>query len=287
MAKRTVNVLISNDDGPPSAASPFLETFVDTLKTTLGWNFKVAIPNSQRSWIGKGFLLSNEITLSYFDRRTGLVTNAKPASEDDEQVWTLLDATPSACVNIGLHNVFNIDDIDLVISGPNFGRNASNYSTLSSGTIGAAIEGALLGKKSIALSFAFFSFDDTKNQANVNRACNQAVHVIKNLWENWPEDHAELYNVNIPVIPDGPVPLIHFTTIHRNNFGGVFEEHVDEKDGKTKFRFRPKMPNTEIPEGTDLWAVLNKQISITPMRAAFDIVSHDLDQMNGRIFPKI
>ena len=107
-------------------------------------------------------------------------------------MWTMLDATPSACVNIALHNVFNPNDIDLVIAGPNFGRNASSYSTLSSGTIGAALEGALLGKRAIALSFAFFAFEDTKTKANVDRACAQAVHICKNLYDNWPMDHAEL-----------------------------------------------------------------------------------------------
>ncbi|KAI9341565.1 survival protein sure-like phosphatase/nucleotidase [Zopfochytrium polystomum] len=43
------------------------------------------------------------------------------------------------------------DPIDLVLSGPNFGRNSSAASSTSSGTVGAAIEAALLGKRAIAL----------------------------------------------------------------------------------------------------------------------------------------
>jgi tubulin--tyrosine ligase len=47
--------------------------------------------------------------------------------------------------------------VDLVLSGPNFGRNTTAIFALSSGTIGGALEGAVCGKKAIALSYAFDS----------------------------------------------------------------------------------------------------------------------------------
>src|SRR5271154_1322634 len=56
----------------------------------------------------------------------------------------LIIGTPSTCTNIGLHHVSGEADFDLVISGPNLGRNSSTAFTLSSGTIGAAIEAALV-----------------------------------------------------------------------------------------------------------------------------------------------
>jgi tubulin---tyrosine ligase len=53
--------------------------------------------------------------------------------------------TPSTCTNIGLHHVSGDDaPFDLVISGPNFGRNSSTVFTLGSGTIGGAMEAALV-----------------------------------------------------------------------------------------------------------------------------------------------
>ena len=56
----------------------------------------------------------------------------------------LIVGTPSTCTNIGLHHDSGEADFDLVISGPNFGRNSSTAFTLSSGTIGAAMEAALV-----------------------------------------------------------------------------------------------------------------------------------------------
>jgi 5'/3'-nucleotidase SurE len=58
----------------------------------------------------------------------------------------LIVGTPSTCTNIGLHHVSGEAPFDLVISGPNFGRNSSTVFTLSSGTIGGAMEAALVNK---------------------------------------------------------------------------------------------------------------------------------------------
>src|SRR5271155_790076 len=53
--------------------------------------------------------------------------------------------TPSTCTNIGLHHVTGGEPpFDLVISGPNFGRNSSTVFTLGSGAIGGAMEAALV-----------------------------------------------------------------------------------------------------------------------------------------------
>jgi tubulin--tyrosine ligase len=52
--------------------------------------------------------------------------------------------TPSTCANIGLHYIAGETPFDLVISGPNFGRNSSTVFTLGSGTIGGAMEAALV-----------------------------------------------------------------------------------------------------------------------------------------------
>lgn len=53
----------------------------------------------------------------------------------DEGDWVLLNGTPATAVNIGVHGLFT-EKYDLVLSGPNFGRNSSAVFTLGSGTIG-------------------------------------------------------------------------------------------------------------------------------------------------------
>jgi 5'/3'-nucleotidase SurE len=58
------------------------------------------------------------------------------ASDED---WILVNGTPASCIQLGLFNLFpNRPPIDLVISGPNHGRNASTIYNLSSGTVGVA-----------------------------------------------------------------------------------------------------------------------------------------------------
>ena len=56
----------------------------------------------------------------------------------------LILGTPSTCTNIGLYHASGEADFDLVIAGPNLGRNSSTAFTLSSGTVGGAMEAALV-----------------------------------------------------------------------------------------------------------------------------------------------
>lgn len=68
----------------------------------------------------------------------------------------IIAGTPSTCTNIGLHHVTGGDEpFDLVISGPNFGRNSSTVFTLGSGTIGGAMEAALVWPQSAFLTLVW------------------------------------------------------------------------------------------------------------------------------------
>jgi len=118
------------------------------------WEISVVIPDSEKSWISKAFHIAEKITATFYDPETG-TTSSKHQFPND---WILLNGqslfivilpvdqpgTPSTCTNIGLYHVARESNFDLVISGPNFGRNSSTVFTLSSGTIGAALEAALV-----------------------------------------------------------------------------------------------------------------------------------------------
>ena len=79
--------------------------------------------------------------------------------------------------------------MDLVISGPNYGRNSTSLFSLSSGTIGGAMEAAVCGKRGIALSFAFYSREHDPNL--IAGASRHAVKVIEHLYNTWAE-HVDL-----------------------------------------------------------------------------------------------
>lgn len=124
-------------------------------------------------------------------------SDGEPDDGGDE--WILVDSTPAACVQVGLYHYFQErGPIDLVVSGPNYGRNTTALFALSSGTIGAAMEAAVCGKRSIALSFAYSSRDNDPNV--IAEASQHSVRVIEYLYANWASD-VDLYNVNVPLEP--------------------------------------------------------------------------------------
>ncbi len=130
---RKLSFLVTNDDG---IESPFLAALVNALEPVA--RLVVVAPSAERSWIGKAISRRAQVAVR---RREDLFRH--PA-------WSV-DGTPADCVNIGLAHLAT-DGIDAVVSGINIGSNASLPLILASGTVGAALEGALHGHHAIASS---------------------------------------------------------------------------------------------------------------------------------------
>jgi len=163
----------------------------------------VILPHEQRSWIGKAHFVGQLTRPTYF--RPGTVhkddgtTHPRPLpSNQDGEEWILVNGTPATCAQLGLHHFFQDRlPIDLVVSGPNYGRNSTSLFSLSSGTIGGAMEAAVCQKKAIALSFAFWSRDHDPEL--IAGACRHSVKLIEHLYKNWGSD-VDLYSCNVPVV---------------------------------------------------------------------------------------
>lgn len=314
MATPPRRIILSNDDGVPSPESPFIEKFVQSLYRNLGlklegmqssetapWKdsaLSVVIPSSQKSWIGKAFLISNEVEVSYYDHwfpAPRPLTLSSGASDPNgtpmiKEKWTLLDGTPSTCVNIGLHNLNEASEVDLVLSGPNYGRNVSNL-TFSSGTIGAALDGVLCGKKAIAISFAFYKGVKYTDE-EVDAACDTACRLILQLWNSWPSG-IDLFNINVPIVgvSDAADIKVCLTNVHRIQHEGFFAPvqasfSVDQSQSSvpTAYRFAPAFPfgvPKEPHRGTDAWAIDNKIVSVTPIQAVWSVP--DLNQIRAEL----
>ncbi|THH34088.1 hypothetical protein EUX98_g73 [Antrodiella citrinella] len=289
---------LQNDDGPPGHDSPYIYGLYKHLTQDLGWDVKVVIPSSQKSWIGKAYQITDVIHGRYF----------YPRGPSEYSTFV----TPATCSNVALHNLYP-GEIDLVISGPNLGRNTSAAFSLSSGTIGAALSSSLSRTRSIALSYGTVThpvpteFFDPANLLG--------SRIIRYLWDNWGSDdgglrHGEvdLYNVNIPMV-EGLLSEagldVYWTKVWRNSYGRLFKAHVDEGakpatspaggpdawDGsptvvelrekeegegeKLVFKFAPDMnplinpARSTLPPGSDAWAIMNGCASVTPLRASF------------------
>jgi len=326
MSSPTPKVLLVNDDGPPGPQSPHIFGLYLHLTRNLRWDVKVVLPSSQKSWIGKAFHIT-EITKGryYYPREPDGVGEgsscSRPLKEGEVAEWILLDGTPATCTNIALHNLYP-GTIDLVISGPNYGRNSSAAFAMSSGTIGAAMSSALSQIRSIAISYGNV-LHPTPNEL-FEPTHTLSIRIIQYLWNNWGKDvggmrngEIDMYNVNVPMIMEllNPAGLdVHWTHMWRNSYGQLFKaipaseaastkreipsegpdmasQHPAEQTGDNVlkegpatlvFRFSPDVralitPSLDsLPVGSDGWAIAKGYASITPLRACFAHVDHDL-----------
>jgi len=279
------------------------------LTRDLGWDVKVVIPSTQKSWIGKAFQINDLVKGRYYYPKgtngQGETSQSSRSLEEGEiGEWILLDATPASCSNIALHNLF-LGEIDLVISGPNYGRNTSSAFSLSSGTIGAALASSLSGVRSIALSYGTM----IKNTPTTfhDPAFKLSTKIINHLLANWGHRGDKvLYSINIPMIEkllhdDGM--KIYWTSVWKSNYGRLFKEipgagaagkaekttlqttdatvpreggensELVAEEGKLVFKFHPDLSgllnNTGAPEGSDGWALDVGAISVTPYLTSF------------------
>ena len=304
-----MHILVVNDDGPPShQSSPYVHSLVRELQSH-GHTVSVCLPHTQRSWIGKAHMIGQTVKPLYYRPPAAPSPPAGlPPSEDDgttharpwtgpgeKEEWVLVDGTPASCVQIGLYHAFRSrGPVDLVVSGPNYGRNTTAVFALSSGTLGGALEAAACRTRAIALSFAFFSRNH--DPVIVAGACRHAVRVVLALADRWPADGSvDLYSVNVPLVEDVESHKTLYTAMLQNYWrdGSCFtevegsverseeeEERIredgevtgggdDEKKGgdgaerrltHRHFKWAPRFTDVyrsvdEAPPGNDGWAV--------------------------------
>ncbi|TYJ57020.1 5'/3'-nucleotidase SurE [Cryptococcus floricola] len=244
-------VLLTNDDGPPCASSPNIFSFCKLLQSKLGWDVRVVIPDCQKSWVGKAYAISDVIAASYFyplepDGLHGdITTERRPLKEGETMEWVLLSGTPATCANVALHNIYP-GEIDLVVSGPNHGRNSSTAFALSSGTLGAALAASLsipipgpssrpslheTHIPSIAVSYGVVTRPVSARLLEL--ATETAVDVCQRLFNSWGEDDGPggkglvpIYSVNVPLVEanlEEGARKVCFTDMWRNAYGGLFK----------------------------------------------------------------
>jgi tubulin---tyrosine ligase len=305
-----MHILVVNDDGPPSnQSSPYVHSLVTELQEA-GHQVSVILPDVQRSWIGKAHMVGQTLTPKYFRPGTLLkddgTLSTTPFDDGKDDYWVLIDGTPASCTQIGLHHVFaDRGPIDLVVSGPNYGRNTTAVFALSSGTLGGAMEGAVNGKRSIALSYAFDSREH--DLEIITEASKLSVRLIEKFANDWPED-VHVFSINVPVRRGVTNNKIVFTEMIQNQWlsGSSFkelpadaedadpnvEEHkIREREGMngtdasksrkgqhTTYKWAPQFQDVrsavEAAGSGDGWEVSQGNVSVTPLRANFWHLPH-------------
>jgi 5'-nucleotidase len=126
------HILLTNDDG---IGSPALVPFARAL-CEVG-SVAVVVPSQERSWVAKAITRHDPLTVE-MTSRDGIAIAA-------------VDGYPADCAQIGMH-AMGSGPPDLVVSGINVGYNHGQAFLMSSGTVGAAIEGVLGGTDAVAVS---------------------------------------------------------------------------------------------------------------------------------------
>jgi len=244
------DILITNDDGYKSTG------FVPLVKElSKKYSVTAVAPTKGRSWVGKAITTKKELKI-------------KKITYQNVDMF-LLDGTPADCVQIGLYDVAETRP-KMVISGINIGLNIGRARTLSSGTIGAAVEGSIDGVRALASSLSIpmkirdnkFDFYHPKNYRLFENAA-QITTKITSIIINKTFDGVDLFSLNIPFDATIDTPLA-ITTLFKTRYGRLFY-----KKGKTFIHQTPPVEFKNMEEHSDLKALHDNKISLTPMNISF------------------
>ncbi len=236
-----MRILITNDDGIHSHGITVLEAIARALSDDV-W---VVAPETDQSGVSHSISLNDPLRLRKISERHYAVKG-----------------TPTDCVIMGIRHILIDHKPDLVLSGVNHGQNVAEDVTYS-GTIAGAMEGTILGVRSIALSQAY----GPAGRDNIHWECAQthAPDIIRRVLElGFPKN--TLVNLNFPNCPPDEVVGTASTVQGQRNQELL---RVDERaDGRSKPYFWIAFARGKITpeEGTDLHALADKRISITPIK---------------------
>ena len=251
-----MRILITNDDGINAPGLAVLEKIAATIAGPQGEVWVVA-PAFEQSGVGH--------CISY--SHPALIAELGPRRFATE-------GTPADCVLAGLFYVMKDAKPDLVLSGVNRGNN-SGENVLYSGTIGAAIEAALHGIKTIALSQFFgplnTNLSDPFDAASVHGAALVQRILDKGLWDD--ADYRLFYNVNFPPLPAAAVKGRQVATQGFRRYSSfALEPHLSPTGRQFLWIKGGEQGRATLP-GSDVTANVEGYISVTPLRC--DLTAHD------------
>lgn len=231
---RKLRILITNDDG----------YFSDGIRTLYGELKKqayvyIVAPDREQSASSHSLTLNRPLRVQKLDKHRYAI-----------------DGTPTDCVMLALHLLFEKKRPDLIVSGINHGANMGDDITYS-GTVAAAIEGSILGIPSIAVSMANY-----EPGTSMKRAARFVSRLVANS-NKFEISPSTFLNINLPLDNGRPYRNSEFTRLGSRYYKDIVIHKTDPR-GKPYFWIggRPKWNNTS---GSDFEAVNRGVVSITPL----------------------
>jgi 5'-nucleotidase len=250
-------ILVANDDGIYAPGLAVLERIAAEISDDI-W---IVAPESEQSGASHSLTLSDPLRLRQIEERRFAVKG-----------------TPTDCVLMAIKSVMP-QAPDLVLSGVNRGQNLCEDVTYS-GTIAAAMEGTVFGIPSIALSqsYGLTGSRDLKWQTAEHHAPNLIRKLLGNSW-----GEGVLININFPDCePDEVAGTEVSVQGSRDQNMLRIDERVDAR-GRSYYWLGYGGQKSTPAEGTDLKAIYDGKISITPLHLdltqfkAMDTVRNLLD----------
>ena len=248
-------ILVTNDDGITSAGIKALVEAMQTLGTVV-----VVAPDSPQSGMGHAITIHHPLRLNKVE------------------IFKNVDAydctgTPVDCVKLAVNKILHKKP-DLCVSGINHGSNSS-INVIYSGTMSAAMEGAIEGITSIG-----FSLCDYAHDADFSTAAHYATIIAKKILQQGLQQ-GTLLNVNIPCGNLSEVKGIKICRQANAKWKEEFDERLDPSR-KKYYWLTGKFINPDKGADTDEWALDNNYVSIVPVQ--FDFTAHHaipfLNKMN-------
>jgi 5'-nucleotidase len=235
-------ILLTNDDG---IYAPGIIELANVLHGA-GNEVTVVAPDRERSSVGHALTLNRPIRLWEADRG-GYAPGVRLFN---------CDGTPSDCVVLGVETVAK--EACLVISGINRGPNLGDDLTYS-GTVSAAMEGLILGKRAFAVSLNCLRSDPVHHYPT-------AAEVVLRILD-WLRSHElskeVLLNINVPNLEKEKIRGFEITRKGLRTYEGKVTQ-FRSPHGILSYWIAGR-PEDEMKEGTDVCAVAHGRVSITPV----------------------
>jgi len=239
-------ILVTNDDG---ITAPGIRNLVESV-ADLG-DVVVVAPDSHQSGMGHAITISNILRIAPHDFGMAGVEAHKTSG------------TPVDCVKLAIYKILKRKP-DVLLSGINHGSNAS-INVIYSGTMSAAVEGALEGIPSVGFSLCDFAEDaDFRASRDVVRTVTKQV-----LAHGAPK--GTCLNVNIPKLAPEDVKGLRVCRQAAGHWADSFEER-QAPGGRTYYWMTGNFTDIDKGEDTDEWALRNGYVSVVPVH--YDLTAH-------------
>lgn len=244
MKKSKPVILVVNDDG---IDAPGIRSLIHVMKK-LGQVVVVA-PDSPQSGMGHAITIAKPLRLD------------KVALYEGVEMYKC-SGTPVDCVKLAVNKVLKGKKPDLCVSGINHGLNNS-INVIYSGTMSAAVEGAIESIPSIGFSLDNFTYDADFSH------CEPFVQAIAEQVLEHGLPLGTLLNVNFP---DGDkIKGIKICRQANAKWAEEFDERTDPHK-RNYYWLTGVFQNNDKGEDTDNWALEHDYASVVPVQ--FDMTAH-------------